>query len=67
MWDQTSRERASFAEGIEKGKAEGIAEGLTEGLVKAKAEDARNMKADNIPVEKISQYTGLSPEEIERL
>jgi predicted transposase/invertase (TIGR01784 family) len=55
MWDQTSRERASFAEGEAKGTA------------KAKAEDARNMKADNIPVEKISRYTGLSPEEIEKL
>jgi predicted transposase/invertase (TIGR01784 family) len=59
MWDLSSRERASFAEGIEKGKAEGITE--------AKAEAARSMKADNIPVEKISRYTGLSPEQIDRL
>jgi predicted transposase/invertase (TIGR01784 family) len=51
MWDQTSRERASFAEGIEKGKAE----------------DARNMKVKGYPVEDIQDITGLSPEEIEKL
>jgi predicted transposase/invertase (TIGR01784 family) len=36
-------------------------------FAKAKAEAARNMKADNMPVEKISRYTGLSPEQIEKL
>jgi predicted transposase/invertase (TIGR01784 family) len=41
--------------------------GEATGIAKAKAEDARNMKADNMSVEKISQYTGLSPEEIEKL
>jgi hypothetical protein len=40
---------------------------FAEGTAKAKAEAARNMKADNMPVEKISRYTGLSPEEIEKL
>jgi predicted transposase/invertase (TIGR01784 family) len=51
MWDQTSRERASFAEGT----------------AKAKLEDARNMKAEGDSTEKIARITGLSPEQIERL
>jgi predicted transposase/invertase (TIGR01784 family) len=71
MWDQSSRERASFAEGIEKGKAEGIvegiAEGTTKGITEAKAEAARNMKAEGDSIEKISRITSLSPEQIEKL
>ncbi|GHV87611.1 hypothetical protein AGMMS50255_9070 [Spirochaetia bacterium] len=33
----------------------------------AHMEDARKMKADSLSLEKIREYTGLSPEEIERL
>jgi predicted transposase/invertase (TIGR01784 family) len=51
MWDQTSRERASFAEGT----------------AKAKLDAARNMKAEGDSTEKIARITGLSAEEIERL
>jgi predicted transposase/invertase (TIGR01784 family) len=51
MWDQTSRERARFAEGT----------------AKAKTEDARNMKAEGDSTEKIARITGLSLEEIEKL
>jgi len=49
------------------GHAEGHAEGLAEGLAEGRAETARKMKADNMPVELISKYTGLMAEEIEQL
>lgn len=39
-----------------KGKAEGRAE--------ERLANARRMKADNLPIELISKYTGLTPEEI---
>ena len=55
------------AEGIAEGKAEGIAEGKAEGIAEGKAEVAKNMLADNEPIEKIIRYSGLSREEIESL
>lgn len=45
----------------------GHAEGLAEGRAEGRAEAARKMKADNMPVELISKYTGLTAEEIEQL
>jgi hypothetical protein len=45
MWDQTSRERARFAEG----KAKGIVEGTAKGIAKARLEDARKMKSKGCP------------------
>jgi len=38
-----------------------------EGMKKGHIEDARKMKADDMPTELIAKYTGLSPEEIETL
>jgi predicted transposase/invertase (TIGR01784 family) len=49
--------------GIEKGRKEGIEKGIE----KEKIFNARKMKDDNLPYEKISQYTGLSIEQIEKL
>jgi predicted transposase/invertase (TIGR01784 family) len=50
-------------EGLEQGRAEG----LTEGVAKANRDNARRMKADNMPVDLIAKYTGLTPGEIEAL
>jgi predicted transposase/invertase (TIGR01784 family) len=50
-------------EAIEEGRAVGHAEGLSE----ARAEVAREMLSDGVPVEKISKYTGLSIEDVEAL
>ena len=52
------------AEGRAEGKAEGRAEGKAEGIAEGKAETARKMLADGLDISKISQYTGLSPEQI---
>jgi hypothetical protein len=55
------------AEGHAKGHAEGLAEGHAAGLAAGHVEDARRMKVDNMPVELISKYTGLTAEEIAAL
>lgn len=54
-------------EGRIEGLAEGRAEGRAEGEKMKAIESARKMKADNLPVEVISKYTGLTAEEIETL
>ena len=43
------------------------AKGKAEGELKAKQETARQMKADGLPIPKISQYTGLKESDIEVL
>ncbi|GHT02828.1 hypothetical protein AGMMS50276_32860 [Synergistales bacterium] len=48
-------EKYYTAKGIKKGKAEG------------KAEVARNMLNDGLPVERVVQYTNLPREDVERL
>lgn len=53
--------------GIEKGKIEGIAEGEKLGIKKEKLEMAKQMKANNEPIEKIILYTGLTKADIQRL
>ena len=49
------------------GRAEGRAEGKAEGRAEEKMDNARKMKADNMPTDLISKYTGLTIEEIEAL
>jgi predicted transposase/invertase (TIGR01784 family) len=49
------------------GKFEGRKEGLKEGIENAKIEDAINMLADGLPVEKISKYTGLPTNKVKQL
>ena len=41
--------------------------GLEEGIAQGKMEDARGMKAENIPVETIVKITGLTTEQVEAL
>ncbi|MCQ2974397.1 MAG: hypothetical protein MJ211_06250, partial [Bacteroidales bacterium] len=61
--------------GIEKGREEGekigIEKGREEGekigIEKERAEMARKMKADGMPFEIITKYSGLSKDEIEKL
>ena len=60
MSNSVHREKATEAERRYKA-------GLKEGIEEAKRENARKMKADNMPVELIVKYTGLTAEEIEGL
>lgn len=56
-----------LAEGLEIGKQEGLVEGIEKGKQEAIMENARSMKSLNIPSETISQVTGLSVEDIDKL
>jgi len=54
-------------EGRMEGRNEGLLEGRKEGHNEANIENARRMKADNMPVSQICKYTGLSEEIIATL
>ena len=58
-------------EGIAEGKAEGLKQGRTEGEASGRAEReiemAKAMRLKNYSVDEISELTGLSAEEIEKL
>ena len=56
-----------FSAGEERGRNEGISIGLSQGAQQAKIETAKSMKLENIPISMIAHFTGLSPEEIEKL
>ena len=62
-WDYYSTMETAHKKGLAKGRAEGEAKGRAEGHM----EDARRMKADNMPAEQIAKYTGLSIDEITEL
>lgn len=55
------------AEGLVEGRAEGLVEGRAKGRFEQNIENARNMMNLGIPTELISQVTGLSIEEIDKL
>ena len=58
-------------EGIAIGREEGLAvgreEGLAKGIVQEKLDAARKMKAENVPIESIARWTGLTLEQISEL
>ena len=56
-----------MAKGMAKGKAEGMKEGMAKGKEAANIENARRMKADNMPVELIAKYTGLTVKTVNSL
>ena len=56
-----------LAEGEAKGRVEGKAEGLAEGRTEGKTDVARAMKTKGLEMSLISELTGLSEEEIQRL
>ncbi|MEI0524449.1 Rpn family recombination-promoting nuclease/putative transposase [Brachyspira murdochii] len=63
--------RLGIEEGIKKGKEEGIREGIEQGIEKGIEKEkyslARNMKNKNMDLNLISELTGLSIKEIEKL
>lgn len=62
----TEREEGR-AEGIEEGLNKGLAKGLAKGRKEGIKENARNLKKLGATIDVISQATGLSKEEIEKL
>ena len=65
------KESVTYQEILLEGKAEGKAEGLAEGEVKGKIEErtqiARNMLQSGLSLDLIAQFTGLTPEQIQKL
>ena len=61
------REEAAYKKGHSAGKEQGIKQGLEQGHLEAKTEDALAMKKRGIGFKIISEITGLSIEEIEKL
>ena len=64
-WNEGHEE--GHAEGLAEGRAEGLAEGRAEGEARTRRENALKMRADNMTVELIAKYTGLTAEEIAAL
>ena len=75
FWDSVSVERTLLddryqkgkEEGMEKGRAEGKEEGRAEGMSQRSQEIARNLLSLGLPIDQITQATGLTEEEIELL
>ena len=53
--------------GFDKGMAKGIEQGIKKGIEQEKRMLAKKLKEDNVNIEKIIKYTGLTKEEIEEL
>lgn len=54
-------------EGLKEGISQGITQGIQQGSQQAKIETAKNMLKDNLDIQTILKYTGLSIEEIKSL
>ena len=71
FWDSVSVERTllddRYQKGKEEGKEEGRAEGRAEGMSQRSLEIARNLLSLGLPVDQITQATGLTEKEIELL
>jgi predicted transposase/invertase (TIGR01784 family) len=63
FWDAVYRERVFYDDGFKKGKMEGRDEGRAE----ERLVNARNLKANNVPLDIIIKSLNLTKEEIERL
>ena len=66
-WDNYSIMTTALNKGRAEGKAEGLAEGRAEGRAEEKLENARNLKANGVPVELIAKSLGLAEEEVGKL
>ena len=53
--------------GEERGISIGLSQGITQGAHQKAVETAKSMKLENMSISMISHFTGLSPEEIEKL
>ena len=53
--------------GEERGISIGLSQGITQGEHKKAVETAKSMKLENMPISMIAHFSGLSPEEIEKL
>ena len=59
--------REGIAEGMEKGMKQGMEKGMEQGMKQRSLEIARNLLSLGLPVDQITQATGLTGEEIQQL
>ena len=67
VWDNQAVMEAALDAATEKATAQGMAKGMAKGMAEEKIAMAKEMLADNEPIDKIVKYTKLSREEIEKL
>ena len=60
-------EERGISIGRNEGISIGLSQGISQGAQQAKLETAKSMKSENMPVNTIARFTGLSVEEIEKL
>ena len=61
VWETAKRD--GWNEGLKAGRAKGMKEGRAEGLLFA----AKNMKQKGVPIDTITEVTGLTKEQVESL
>ena len=59
--------KEGLQQGIQEGRQQGLQQGLQQGQQQSKLEIARNALAMGLSVEQITQLTGLTKEEIEKI
>ena len=71
LHDQAQARSDARKDGYNQGRQAGLKQCMQQGMQQGRQENAlavaRNMKKDGLPAEKIAAYTGISPEEIEKL
>ena len=60
-------DRDNFRRGLKEGIEEGFSQGIVQGSQQKAIETAKNMLKDNLDIQTIIKYTGLSIEEINSL
>ncbi|MBO5289580.1 MAG: Rpn family recombination-promoting nuclease/putative transposase, partial [Spirochaetales bacterium] len=65
--DIAVQRKEAFDDGFSAGEERGISIGLSQGVQQAKLETAKSMKLENMSISMISHFTGLTPDEIEKL
>ena len=64
---KTTSERKGYKQGLERGREQGEKIGIKQGEINEKKEIAKKLKQKNLTLKEISEITGLSIEEIEKL
>ena len=65
--DISAQREEAFEDGFEKGKITGLNKGIQQGIQQGIIDTAKKMLENNLPLESIAKYTGLSINEIENI
>ena len=67
VWDERIEKNLRAQQEYYDGKQEGIEQGIQEGTLETKKEIVLNMYKDNMEIDKISKYSGLSLKEVNEI